>query len=244
MSKAKWFLSFLPLVILFLVGCLPVDSLNPLYTDKDVVSDKSLLGVWVGTDNSDESELEINAQTNLLGKTTDTYVLTMRDKNDGKSFKSVTVYSAKLVDLGGRRFLDVMPETFEARAESYPLQIKSGKSGMTIAPGLLRLAMGSYMEFSQGESGGKLEAHLRRAHWFFKVNKNGDKLQLDWADDEAFRKKVESGAIHLPNALLGDGKTRDVVITASTPELQKFVLAHADDGTLFSDHMDELHRKQ
>src|SRR5260221_8456130 len=228
-------------VVAFFIGCVPVDSLNPLYTDdKDVVSDESLLGVWVGSDNGKEGELEISAMSTLSapgGKAKDSYVLTMRDQNkdDGRS-KSVTVYSARLVDLGGRRFLDVMPETFEARSDSYPLQIKSGKSSMTIEPGLLRLGMAAYMEFAHGTPDGKLKAHLRRAHWFIKVNKNGNKLQLDFADDDAFRKKVQSGAVRLPNALLGEGKNKDVVITASTIELQKFVLAHVDDGTFFTDH--------
>ncbi len=233
-------------VVAFFIGCVPVDSLNPLYTNKDVVSDESLIGVWVGPDNGGEGELEISAMGTISGgKSKDSYVLTMTDKNkdDGK-IKSVTAYSAQLVDLGGRRFLDVMSETVEARSDSYPLQIKSGKSSMTIEPGLLRLGMAAYLEFGHGTPGGKLEAHLRRAHWFIKVNKNGNKLQLDWVDDDDFKKKVQSGALHLPNALLGEGKNKDVVITASTIELQKFVLEHVDDGTFFTDHMDELHRKQ
>ncbi len=37
-----------------LTGCVPVDSLNPLYTDKDLAFDESLLGSWVGPDNGDE----------------------------------------------------------------------------------------------------------------------------------------------------------------------------------------------
>ncbi|HEY2170630.1 MAG TPA: hypothetical protein VGJ30_13450 [Candidatus Angelobacter sp.] len=30
--------------LLWLTGCVPVDSLNPLYTDKDLAFDESLLG--------------------------------------------------------------------------------------------------------------------------------------------------------------------------------------------------------
>ena len=45
---------------LLLTGCVPVDSLNPLYTDKDIVFDESLLGTWVGPDNGKECACATN----------------------------------------------------------------------------------------------------------------------------------------------------------------------------------------
>ena len=57
-----------------------------------------------------------------------------------------------------------------------------------------------------------------------KVGARKDKnLQLDWADDDEFRKAVQAGTVKLPSVLLGEGKNKDVVITASTQELRKFV---------------------
>lgn len=41
-------------VLACLTGCLPVDSLNPLYTDKDIVFDNTLLGDWVSVNKDNE----------------------------------------------------------------------------------------------------------------------------------------------------------------------------------------------
>ena len=69
-------------------------------------------------------------------------------------------------------------------------------------------------------------------------------LQLDWADDEEFRRAVQAGTVKLPSTLLGEGKNKDVVITATTQELQKFIADHADDKTFFNRKTEELHLKE
>ncbi|HEY4679302.1 MAG TPA: hypothetical protein VIJ01_19200 [Candidatus Angelobacter sp.] len=61
-----------------LTGCVPVDSLNPLYTDKDAAFDESLLGSWVGPDKGEEGGLEIMAREQDGKKS---YLLVMTDKN-------------------------------------------------------------------------------------------------------------------------------------------------------------------
>jgi hypothetical protein len=225
-----------------LTGCVPVDSLNPLYTDKDAVFDESLLGSWVGPDNGKEGEFEFST---LVENGKEAYVLTIRSKKESGECDS-DVYHGHLVKLGGRLFMDVVPQQWEARNDAYSLQVKSGKNGTSLEPRLLRLGMSAYMEFSDGspEDNGKVVAHLRRAHWFVRITRNGNKLQLDLTDDEAFRKAVEKGSIKLPNLLLGEGKDKDVVITAGTAELQKFVSEHADDGIFFTSPMSPLHRKE
>jgi hypothetical protein len=208
-----------------LTGCVPVDSLNPLYTDKDVVFDESLLGSWVGTDNGEDG------------------VLVMTDKDKDSNTYKKSVYHAQLVKLNEHLFLDVVPDTFDSRPNSYSLRVKSGKSGATIEPALLKLGEAAYLEFQNGAPDGKVGAHLRRAHWIMKVARKDNGLQLDWADDDDFRRAVEKGTIKLPSVLLGEGKNKDVVITASTEELRKFVADHADDDQFFSSKTSQLHRK-
>jgi len=234
------------LVVLALVacltGCVPVDSINPLYTDKDAVFDESLLGSWVGPDKGEEGGLEILARDQDGKKS---YLLVMTDKSkDLKVFKK-TVYHAQLVKLNERLFLDVVQQSFEPQSAPYFLQVKSGKDGVTIYPALLRLGEAAYLEFGSGapDAGGKIAAHLRRAHWIMKVARKDKTLQLDWADDEEFRKAVQASTVKLPNMVLGEGKNPDVVITASTQELQKFVVEHADDKVFFNRETAELHRK-
>ena len=224
-----------------LTGCVPVDSLNPLYTDKDVVFDESLLGSWVGADKGEEGGLEILAREQDGKKS---YLLVMTDKSkDMKVFKK-TVYHARLVKLNEHLFLDVVQQNLEPQSTAYVLQVKSGKGGATIEPALLKLGEAAYLEFQSGASDGTVGAHLRRAHWIMKVARKGKDLQLDWADDEEFRRAVEKGTIKLPSTLLGEGKNKDVVITASTEELRKFVAEHADDGQFFNSKTSQLHRKE
>jgi hypothetical protein len=225
-----------------LTGCMPVDSLNPLYTGKDTFFDESLLGTWIGPDNGEEGGLEFS-RLNENGK--EAYKLTMTDKKDSGECDR-TVYYGHLVKLGDRLFMDVVPEKWEARNDSYSLQVKSSKTGTGLEPRLLRLGMSAYLEFGDGslENNGKIDAHLRRAHWFIKITRNGNNLQLDLSDDDAFKKALEKGSTRLPNILLGPGKNKDVLITATTAELQKFVSEHADDETFFTTHGDPLHRKE
>ncbi len=227
--------------LLLLTGCVPVDSLNPLYTDKDVAFDESLLGSWVGPDKGEEGGLEILAR-NQDGKKSYLLVMTDRDK-DLKVFKK-TVYYAQLVKLNEHLFLDVVQQSFEPQSTTYALQVKSGKGGPTIQPALLRIGEAAYMEFQTGAPDGKVAAHVRRAHWILKVVREEKTLHLDWIDDEVFRKAVQAGTVKLPSVLLGEGKNKDVVITASTQELQKFVVEHADDKTFFTGKTEELHLKE
>ena len=227
-----------------LTGCVPVDSLNPLYTDKDLIYDESLLGYWVGSDNGKDGGLEISKPPFKDDKRT--YMLTMFDKSRNSGKETATVYLAYLVNLRGNRFFDVMQEQWDAHSDAYSLQIQSGKAGTRVEPRFLKLSSGSYLEFGEGApgDGGKVHANLRRAHWIMRVTGESNKLKIDWADDDEFRKAVQSGSLHLSNSLLGSGKNKDVVITASTQELQKFVLEHADDNTFFNSKTSELHRKE
>jgi hypothetical protein len=232
----------LPLLagLLLLTGCVPVDSLNPLYTDKDLAFDESLLGSWVGPDNGEEGGLEILAREKDGKKS---YILVMTDKIKDLNVFKKTVYHASLVKLNEHLFLDVVEQSFEPQSTTYSLQVKSGKGGPTIQPALVKIGEAAYLEFKNGAPDGKVGAHVLRAHWILKVVRKDKTLQLDWADDEEFRRAVQAGAVKLPNKLLGEGKNQDVVITASTQELQKFMAEHADDQTFFNRKTEELHRK-
>ncbi len=239
MNKPKWFLSFLLLPILFFAGCVPVDSLNPLYTDKDIVFDSSLLGEWIGTGAADDGGLKFNKEGD------NAYQVIMTDNNGGETKR--TFYTGHLVAIGDHRFLDIVPQTWEARRDSYVLNIDQAKGSSKIEPRLLKLGEAAYMEFTGGNAAksGQMHAQLRPAHWFFKIRMDGKKLRLDFIDDDKFRKSIELGKFHIGNALLGNAKskTKDVVITADTKELQKFVVDHADDDSLFGEHLTELQRK-
>lgn len=79
-------------------GCVPVISLYPLYTDKDVVFEEKLLGTWV--QDNDETTWEFKT----IDEPQNAYKLIFSD-NEGKKGSFV----ARLVKLQNKHFLDVYP---------------------------------------------------------------------------------------------------------------------------------------
>lgn len=230
-----------------LTGCMPLDSLNPLYTDKDIVFDKSLLGDWVSV-NKDKEESTLRFVT-LVEKGKDNgYDMTLFGKNQDGTCSSMEFYAHE-IEIAGNKYLDLVTRAGDANDESYPLQISQSKNGTTITPSFLRLGTASYMEF---KGGARVEARLHVAHWFARIARNGEKLQLAWIDDDDFRKAVAAGKFHLSHLLLGDPgkkgilggpKPKDILITATTQELQKFIADHGNDSELFTGHTDEVSKK-
>jgi hypothetical protein len=159
-----------------LTGCVPVDSLHPLYTGQDTIYDDALAGEWVSTDKDNPGGLEIAAIVEK-GKNTG-YTISSLEKDS--SGNSKIEYEGRMVSLGGRRFLDIVPQNWDANSYSYVLNVKQSKTGTTIEPRLLRLGTAAYMEFTGGSGEQPLKANLRPAHWFLRVTTDGKKLRLDW----------------------------------------------------------------
>lgn len=77
------------------------------------------------------------------------------------------------------------------------------------------------------------------AHILGQVSVEGNVLHMSLLDQEWMAKQLKAGKISIPHEDV-DG---DLVLTASTLELQKFVLEHADDAEAFVP-MDPLQRKK
>jgi hypothetical protein len=222
-----------------LTGCVPVDSLNPLYIEKENTFDPILLGQWVSV-KKDESQTVLEF-TRLAQNGKDVgYSISMTDQgSDGKP--SRMDFEGRLITIGNRKFLDLLPKSSDLRLGSHPLHITHGKNGSNIEPRLLKVATAGYLEFT---GGAQPQANLRAAHWFMRVNLAGNSLRLDWADDVGVMKTVLSHKFSVAHAIVGEGDLKEIVITATTQQLQKFVAEHADDDLLFTEHTDELERKQ
>ena len=80
--------------LLMFAGC--VQSLNPLYTDQDLIFDSTLLGVWTDKDSTETWEL---TKTNEKQ-----YKLVITDE-DGKAGE----FTAHLLEIDGKIFMDLMP---------------------------------------------------------------------------------------------------------------------------------------
>ena len=82
-------------LLLAFTGCVP--SLNPLYTDEDLIFDDSLIGVWV---DKQTGETWVFSKRGKLE-----YMLHHIDEDGGQG-----EYSAHLVRVEDRTFLDIVPE--------------------------------------------------------------------------------------------------------------------------------------
>lgn len=176
--KTKYLISALAATALLIVGCLP--SVQPLFTDKDLVFKKELMGTWIDGDSAADKK----ERWKFSGADEKTYRLEMRDENDRKG-----VMVARLVKLDSGLYLDLQadPEFLEEKAAAW------------------------------------YQISLVLGHVFFKVGGLDEKeLELsapdfDWID-KRLKEKPES---------LAHYRTEDrVTLTASTVELQAFIVKH------------------
>lgn len=95
MRRQKVIFSLAMLALAFLSGGCLVTSLNPLYTDKDIVYDDSLVGSW--RSEGDKETWMFNQEGE------NAYTLTIYDSETSGKFDVI------LLKLGGQLFLDMFP---------------------------------------------------------------------------------------------------------------------------------------
>jgi len=81
-------------------GCVPVISLHPLYTEKDVVVDQKLYGTWVDDVNNPKTTWEFKS----IDEPKNAYKLIFSDEEGMKGS-----FVAHMVKLQNRLFLDIYP---------------------------------------------------------------------------------------------------------------------------------------
>jgi hypothetical protein len=74
-----------------------------------------------------------------------------------------------------------------------------------------------------------LDHHLLRAHVISRIQLEGDSLRMSSLEDKWLKTHLEMGDLNIAHIVV-DG---DVILTATTEELQRFVAAHADDKEAF-----------
>jgi hypothetical protein len=211
----------------FMLGCVPLDSLNPLYTDKDVVFDPTLLGQW-GTDTESLNFAKDDAggyQMSFTGRT---------DNGQAVSFLS----DAHLVNLRGHLFLDTVAKQWSAGPDAFSLKLERNKNGVAANPRFVQVGESAYLEFANGRSDAssdQVEVKFHRAHQFFEVmfEDEGKTLNLIALDNTWVTKQVASGKLVIDHEMVGP-ELNVLVLTASTPALQKLVLDHVNDSEVFN----------
>lgn len=216
------------LLAALLAGCVPVDSLNPLYTGKDIVFDKALLGQWgPETEGLNFAKLGDNG-----------YRIVWSGKDDDSGQTITVVYDAYLVNLYGHRFLDVVCRQSNpgSEAASIPeVHVVPTAGGVKIEPRLLSAGAGAYLELLPAQSRDddqRFAVRLRQAHQFFKVilEDEGSTLKLVQLDDSWIGRQIQEGRLVIDHEIVNGGSP---VLTASTSDLQQLVLEHFDDEEAF-----------
>jgi hypothetical protein len=111
--------------------------------------------------------------------------------------------------------------------------VKSAE-GTTYAVHLLRL-----QEYEFVDVASKSDPEVGVAgHLFAKIRMSGDELYVSPIDETWLKHMVEAG--QAPQSTVGEGQ--QIVLTAPTSELQKFILLHAADPDAWDDNDDALHR--
>ena len=87
-------------------GCIPVLSLHPLYTEKNIVFEEKLLGIWVQQDSNNTWEFKNPDESEKV------YELNLYENEVKKG-----VFSAHLAKLDERLLLDVHPTKFPSEQE-------------------------------------------------------------------------------------------------------------------------------
>ena len=193
---------FFYLLAVLLGGCVPLFSLHPLYTEKDVVFKQELVGVW-----ADPNDPESTWEFKRKGESKGAYQLIVHLEDEAKG-----LFDAHLVNLKGKLFLDVFPaeEGFEETMESLEKATKDPNSNVWAANFFF----------------------LVPVHTFIKVDLTESTLKMQLTDDELMEKLLEQDPNAVKHAVLDENR---IVLTASTKELQAFVLKYADGEKLFEE---------
>ena len=164
-------------ILLLLAGC--VRSLQPLYTEKDLIFDEKLVGCW-----SDENP---DAKWCFSKQSEKAYRLVVTENGSSGSF------DVHLFKIEGKLFMDLLPRQQELNENDF------------------------------------YKFHLLPVHTFLHVKQIEPTLQMRFPDRNWFDNHI----IKAPDALQHQMVQRDIIVTATTEEMQTFWLKHLDSKGAF-----------
>ena len=202
--KTTWFfpLTILFLSMLFFQGC--IASLHPLYTHKDLVFDKRLLGTWHTSPN------EIWTLQNLLESQ-------HSQIKDPKERKEKDIFQSSLVS--NNTYLLTYTEN-GAKAEFMFNLVKLGDHYFV-----------DLFPLDLHEKNELLKNHYLPVHSYAKIEIENDGFELCSLNTELIYELLNKNKIRIKHESL----EFENVITASTEELQKFIVKFADNKDFFND---------
>ena len=211
------------------LGCLPVMSLHPLYQEKDLAFEKELLGTWVDGDDPNDSD-----STWQFARSDDSkkqYQLIVTDEEGRKG-----IFTANLVKLDNLLVLDIHPEKFPSGAETVE-DMNLPYNAFFFIPVHTFVKVDFITPIADvGKHIDKPDPNVLK-----QLSKNYDyAMVLRLTDDDDFEKILKQD----PNAIAHEKiENHGIILTASTKQLQKFVLKYADHDKLFSTDTNLIRKK-
>ncbi len=175
--------SGLAIAAALLSACIP--SVNPFYSEKDVVQDLRLIGEWQPQEDSNDT-----GTWKFEPAEAKAYKLTVNEE-DGRQGE----FTAHLFKLKQELFLDLIPNECKYATNEASLVAAS------MIPG----------------------------HLLVRVTQIEPELNLAFFDFQWLEKHLKAN----PKALAHRAASETIVLTASTRDLQRFVLKHLGEGELF-----------
>jgi len=182
-------------------GCVPVMSINPLFTKDNLIFDQKLLGTWVDDINSPD----MTWQFSKAEEPNNAYKLILRDEGGRKGS-----FLAHIVKLENHLFLDLFPDEFPSDIND-PNKTEWLYNAFFLVP----------------------------AHTFLRLDALGPVLKMRMTKSDKMAEMLEQD----PNAVRHAKVEDTIILTASTKELQAFMVKYAGDERLFPNE-DVLHRSQ
>ena len=187
-------------------GCVPVMSLHPLFTEEKLVFENKLLGKWMDDPNSPKSTWEFKRIEDSKQKDGELNP----PKKPEKAYKLILLNNED-----------------NTKGSFYAHLVKlENRLFLDVHPSRIPCA-----EPDPNEDWLLNTFFLIPGHSFVIIDSIEPQLKMRWTNQEELKKllKEEPGAVK--HELVEDG----IILTASTEQLQQFVLKYADDERVFSE---------
>ncbi|MHC4462459.1 MAG: hypothetical protein ACYS6W_06180 [Planctomycetota bacterium] len=206
--RTKKFLFYL--LAALLGGCIPVMSLHPLFTDENLIFEEKLLGTWADDPNSPETTNDWEFK-----RVVDSPENEWEFKRPGKPEKTYKLVFINNEDgTKGSFFAHLVKLKDRLFLDLYPSQLPCAKPDPN--DDWLFNAL-----------------FLTPGHSFMIIDSIEPRLKMRSTNDNEMEKLLKRD----PNALKHELVDERLILTASTKELQAFVLKYADDSRVFSDEI-------
>ncbi len=184
-------------------SCVPVMSLHSLFTEENIVFDEKLLGTWVDDPNSPKGTWEFKRVADSAQK----------DWELPPPKKPEKAYKLLLSNEEG------------AKGSFFAHLVKlEGRLFLDVFPSQLPCA-----QLDPKQDWVFNTVFLIPGHSFAVIDSIEPQLKIRWTNEDEMEKFLKEQ----PNALKHELVEDKIVLTASTDELQKFVLKYADDKRIF-----------